>query len=247
MQYVVGNWKMHTTVPEAVALAGRIEDGIEDLNKEHPLPEVVICPPFTALSAVSDVVQDRSIKLGAQDVHWADHGAYTGEIAAAQLKDLVQYVIVGHSERREAGDTNEIVARKVRAVAKAGLRPILCVGEEKPSSRAAAETDKQLRESLAEVDPETASGLLIAYEPVWAVDAEQPATPDYVADTVASIGKTLKDIGVEDAAILSGGDITAQNVDGYLDIDGLDGFLIGHASLSDQDFISIVSTVAHRG
>jgi len=247
MQYVVGNWKMHTSVPEAVALAGRIEDGLEDLNKEHPLPTVILCPPFTALSAIGDVVQDRAIVLGAQNAHWADHGAYTGEISATQLKDLVGYVIVGHSERRATGETNEIVARKVNAVARAGLKPILCVGEKKPTAKAASETDKQLRESLAEVDPPVVSGLLIAYEPVWAVGTGEAAESGHIAEMASSIVKTSGEIGVPSAQVLYGGSIDPENVDRFVGIEGVDGLLVGGASTDDQAFLTIVGAVARDG
>ena len=246
MQYVIGNWKMHTTVGEAVALAGRIEDGIEDLNKEHPIPTVVICPPFTALSAVKDVVQSRSLQLGAQNVHWADHGAYTGEISAAQLAGLVNYVIVGHSERREAGETDELVARKVHAVAKHGLTPVVCVGEEKPTPKADAETEKQLKAAFTEVDPGKTGTVLVAYEPVWAVGTGEIAEAGHVEDMILHLRKVAEDIGI-DVEVLYGGSVNRDNVERFTDIKGLDGLLVGEASLADQNFLGIVDAAARHG
>lgn len=238
---------MHCTVPEAVALAGRIEDGLEDIAKDQPLPTVVLCPPFTALSAVSDVIQHRSISLGAQDVHWADHGPHTGEISPTQLKDLVQYVIIGHSERRESGETNEIVARKLKAVVTAGLIPILCVGEKELTSKAASEVATELKESLAEIEPKTVPDLLIAYEPVWAIGTGDVAESGHIAEVATHLKKTAAKIGISDGQVLYGGSVDRDNVERVVDISELDGLLVGGSSLSDQSFVSIVSAVSRHG
>lgn len=247
MQYVVGNWKMHTTVPEAVALAGRIEDGLEDLLRGGAeLPQVVVCPPLIALSAVGDILDGRTTVLGAQTSHWESHGPFTGEVAPEQLKGLAQYVLVGHSERRSAGETDGIVAHKLAGVVRAGLTPILCVGEQEASVDAEQHTLEQLRNGLAEVDPSKLESLLVAYEPVWAIGTGQPAEAGHVTEVVAAIHSELADLKCQ-AAVLYGGSVDKDNVKNFLDVSELDGLLVGAASLSDQQFISIVAKVAQHG
>ncbi len=247
MQYVVGNWKMHLTVPEAVALAGRIEDGLAHLAAGGvDLPRVVICPPFTALSAVSDVLDGRTVALGAQTSHWADHGAHTGEISPEQLKGLVEYVIVGHSERRAAGETDEVVARKLAAVVRAGLIPILCVGETEASPDAEKHTLAQLRAGLADVDPSLLESLLVAYEPAEDIGNGRPAETGQVTEMTAALHSELSDLKA-DAAVLYGGSVDQDNVEDFIKIPKLDGLLVGGASLSDQQFIAIVGEAAGSG
>jgi triosephosphate isomerase len=247
MQYVVGNWKMHTTVPEAVALAGRIGDGLEDLLRGGAeLPQVVICPPFIALSPISDVLDTRTLSLGAQTSHWEPHGSFTGEVAPEQLKGLVEYVMVGHSERRAAAEADPIVAHKLAGIVRAGLTPILCVGETEASPDAEAHTLQQLRDALSEIDPSKIESLLVAYEPVWAIGTGQPAEIGHVTEVVTAIHSELADLQC-DAAVLYGGSVDKDNVKDFLDIPDLNGVLVGGASLSDQQFISIVNTVASHG
>lgn len=247
MQYIVGNWKMHTTVPEAVALAGRIEDGLTHVAAGGgELPQVVICPPAIALSAVGDVLDGHTIELGAQDAHWDEPGPHTGEISAEQLTGLVQYVIIGHSERRAAGEKDEIVARKLAAVVRAGLTPILCVGEREASIEAQKITLAQLRAGLAEVDPSQVESLIVAYEPAEDIGTGQPAEVGQVTEMAEAIHSELADLKGE-AAILYGGSINADDVKNFLDVPKLDGLLVGGASLSDQQFISIVTQVAEHG
>ena len=248
MHYVVGNWKMHLTVPEAVALAGRIEDGLTHVaGGNGELPQVVICPPFTALSAVGDVTDGRTVMLGAQTSHWAEPGPQTGEISPEQLKDLVRFVLVGHSERRAAGETDEIVARKLAATVQAGLTSILCVGEREAGPDAEKYTLQQLRAGLAEVDPSTVESLLVAYEPAEDIGNGRPAEVGQVTEMVAALHSELADLKAEDAAVLYGGSVDMDNVKDFLDVPGLDGLLVGGASLSDQQFISIVTQVAEHG
>lgn len=247
MHYVVGNWKMYTTVPEAVALAGRIEDGLADAAiGGAELPQVVICPPFIALSAINDTLDGRTVALGAQDAHWEAHGPYTGEISPVQLKGLVEYVIVGHSERRAAGETDTIVAQKVAAVVQAGLTPILCVGETEASPEAEQQTLAQLRSGLSELDPSMVESLLVAYEPAEDIGNGRPAETGQVTEMVAALHSELADLKA-DASVLYGGSVDKDNVKDFVDIPKLDGLLIGGASLSDQQFISIVAKVAQHG
>lgn len=245
MQYVIGNWKMHETVPQAVALAGKLEDGLDDLALAGKgLPEVIVCPPFTALSAVGDILNGRTIVLGAQNCHWADEGAHTGEISAPLLKELVRFVLIGHSERREEGETDELVARKLAAVVRAGLTPVLCVGEKEPTPEAARHAAEEVKKGLAEVDPSVVQSLIVAYEPVWAVGTGKPAQVEHVREVITHLKDELDDLGLDDVPVLYGGSVTKENAESFTEIDNLDGLLVGGASLDEKAFISIVNAAA---
>jgi triosephosphate isomerase len=243
VKYLFGNWKMHTTISEAVALAGKVEDAARDLAQGgRTLPEIVICPPFVSLTAVSDVIDDKVVKLGAQTSHWEESGAFTGEVAAAMLAGLAEFVLVGHSERRKAGETDHQVAQKLGAAVAAGLTPVLCVGESDPHDNAPDYTEDQLRSALAEV-AERDFKLLVAYEPSWEIGGDQPAEVGHV-DEVAERLRTVLDELKRPAAILYGGSITAESVRDLLADKRLDGFLVGHASLDPAQFTEIAREVA---
>lgn len=247
MKYVIGNWKMHTTVPEAVALAGKIEDGLHDqVQGGQTLPTVVLCPPFVSLTALSDVVDGRVIQFGAQNMHWEPSGPFTGEISSKMLKDLVRYVIIGHSERRLMGETDEQIAQKVAAAYQADLCPILCVGEAKPTDQAAGHVEDELREGLAAIDPKSVERLIVAYEPIWAVGTGSPADEKHIGEVISYLKEILAGLGVKSADVVYGGGITKQSVKHVLTVPGVDGLLVGGASLNDQEFLSIVGEVARQ-
>ncbi len=222
MRYVVGNWKMNPeTEAEAIALAGAVASCAAASGEKRN--EIVITPPFLFLSAVSEVVRGGNAKLGAQDVYGGSEstGAHTGEVSAAQLKRRgVAYVIVGHSERRALGETDEMVGKKLAAVIAAGMTPILCVSKK-----------RQLRV----VGRERGDKILVAYEPLWAIGTGNPSTPEDAVHMAQHIRKT-----VPGARVLYGGSVTRDNAASFLGRNELDGVLVGGASLSAEAFGKII-------
>ncbi|MFC1967721.1 triose-phosphate isomerase, partial [Chloroflexota bacterium] len=209
--------------------------------------EKVICPPFVSLSAISNLLKSSSIELGAQDVYFEAKGAYTGEISPPMLAELCRYVIIGHSERRQFfHDTGEIVNKKIKAAMNAGLTPILCVGEsleENEGGRTEDIVTGQLASSLAGID--SLNGLVIAYEPIWAIGTGRAATAQQANATISLIRRHLAILYDENTAgntrILYGGSVTAANTTELMQQPDIDGALVGGASLKAEDFISIVT------
>ena len=240
---LAGNWKMNTTVSEAVALVKEMRVGLNEIQNV----EKVVCPPFVSLSAVRDLLKGTSIKLGAQNLYYEYKGAYTGEISPLMLAELCEYVILGHSERRQYfNETNEIVNKKIKAALKAGLKPILCVGEkleENEAGQTEVVVSGQLGGSLAGVDYN--AGLVVAYEPVWAIGTGRAATSQQANDTIGLIRRTLSGMYGKEAAqnvrILYGGSVSAANATDLMKQPEIDGALVGGASLKAADFLSIVT------
>ncbi len=226
---------------DAVGLAAEIVRATADLSDEVG---VAICPPAVWLDAVAERVRGSEVRLGAQNLHPADGGAFTGEVSAGMLTDLdVEYVIVGHSERRQMGETSAFVAEKVRAAQAAGLAPILCVGEtldERESGDAEAIVLAQLAASLDGVD---SADLVVAYEPVWAIGTGRTATPEQAQAMHAAIRRALGERfeDGEDVEILYGGSVKPDNAAELFDQDDLDGALVGGASLDAESFAAIVA------
>jgi triosephosphate isomerase len=242
---LAGNWKMHCLTAEARALAEGIKKEAAGLSDR----EVLISPPFTALATVADVVKGSNVFLAAQDVHWEDKGAFTGEVSAAMLREIgCTHVIVGHSERRQLfGETDETVAKKVKAAQEAGLIPIVCVGESLEQREADKTLDvvgAQVRDGLMGQDAAAIRTLVVAYEPVWAIGTGKVATPEQAQEVHAFIRKTLGQIVGEDAAaacrILYGGSVKPDNVDELMAQPDIDGALVGGASLKVDSFARIV-------
>jgi triosephosphate isomerase len=241
---LAGNWKLHKTVGEALALVEELLAGGSSADRE-----VVICPPYTALAPVGARLAGTAIGLGAQDVFHETHGAYTGAIAPAMLTDVgCRYVIVGHSERRQYfGDTDASVNKKLHAALKHGLRPIMCVGESKPqrdAGDAEAIVTAQVRAGLADV-PATALGdLVIAYEPIWAIGTGDTATAADAQAMHAAIRATLADLydaaGAAAVRIQYGGSVKPDNIDELMAQPDIDGALVGGASLTAASFLRIV-------
>jgi triosephosphate isomerase len=247
---IAGNWKMNCTVDEAVALATALRENLGSVVGV----EVAVCPPFVDLSAVNQVLEDTCIRLGAQDVFYEDAGANTGAVSPMMLAGLCDFTIVGHSERRQwFGELDEVIARKVAALARHSITPILCIGEtldEYNAGRTVQVLERQLLTVLRTVDPLYA--MVIAYEPVWAIGTGKSADPDEVSRTVAGIRELLgREWGAELASgvrILYGGSVTAGNILSYLRTNEIDGALVGGASLRAHEFCDIVFTTAatHR-
>ena len=246
---VIGNWKMHGTIPEARALATGIRDGL----KRPRGVEVAVCPPFTALAAVSEVLNGTPIALGAQTCHHEPSGAHTGEISPPMLLDLgCRFVLAGHSERRrEAGENDAQINRKVIAAAAHGLTPVLCVGEtadERRQGLTFTTVEGQLRAGLAGIEAAAIGKVVLAYEPVWAIGTGVNASPAQAAEVHGYIRGLLSELASKEIAqavrILYGGSVKADNVDALAAEADIDGALVGGASLVAQGFIAIVRKAA---
>ena len=244
---IAANWKMHTTPADAGELAATIA-----ARTRVPGVTRVICPPFPCLAAVRDALAERDpeVAVGAQDVHQELAGAYTGDVSAAMLEGLATWVIVGHSERRRYhAETDELVGAKLARALDAGLRPILCIGEqlaERDAGRAVEVVTTQLTGALGAVDPSTAQagGLVIAYEPVWAIGTGRNALGSDAAAMAHAIREALVEVGWGEAAagtpILYGGSVTAANIGEFLAEPSIDGALVGGASLKPDEMAGIV-------
>ncbi len=242
---IAGNWKMNKTVEEAVELAKAIKLELADCKEV----DVVLCPPFTALKAVSDMVSETLINVGSQNMSSEDEGAYTGEISSTMLKELfVRYVILGHSERREYYKENDFwINKKVIKALEKNLRPILCVGEkleDRESGNTEAVVEVQVREGLKDVSASAYTELVIAYEPVWAIGTGKVATSEQAQDVHAFIRGIVKDMVGAEAAdavrIQYGGSMKPDNAPELLSQPDIDGGLIGGAALDAASFFGIV-------
>lgn len=245
---VAGNWKMFTTSGEGAVL---IEDIAELVRDDWDEVEVAVCPPFTGLKAASTVIEldHLTLSLGAQDVHWEAEGAFTGAIAPRMLVELrCDYVIVGHSERRQYfGDTNETVNKKVHAVFDAGMVPIMCVGETL-DTREAMQTEAfvraQVKEGADGLTAEQAAKLVVAYEPIWAIGTGRTPTPEAANDVARSIRATVGAMYGPPAAmavrVLYGGSVKAENAKMFFGEPDIDGGLVGGAALKADSFAGIV-------
>ncbi len=244
MRYLLANWKMHTTVGEAVALLVRIQEGLRDrARRGAPLPLPIVCPPFVSIMPMRAVADPELVRLGAQNCHWEPQGPFTGEVSAPMLADLVDYVLIGHSERRAAGETDEQFALKVAAAAEAGLTPILFVGEDEPSSSATQETARRLEAGLARADL-ARRHVVIVYEPTWAVDAERPAEAEHVEGVVARLKDKLVELGAERPEVIYGGTVNDANVDELARLEVLDGLGATRASLRPETFFTVIDRMA---
>lgn len=244
--FIAGNWKMNTTATEAERLVlemlARL-DGIEGVEK-------VLCPPFVSLVAISMMLQDSSIKLGAQNMYFEAKGAYTGEISPLMLSELCEFVILGHSERRwYFGETDEVVNKKVRAALANRLKPILCVGErleENEAGKTEEVINRQIRAALNGIEP--ARDLVVAYEPVWAIGTGKAASGEQAGVTIQSIRDIVAKLwnkGIaQDLRVLYGGSVTAANIAEFVSHSEIDGALVGGASLKAGEFVDIVEKTA---
>lgn len=243
---IAGNWKMHTTVSEAVALVRALRprlDAIDSVDR-------IVCPPFVSLVAVSDALAGSPIAVGAQNLYYEEKGAFTGEIAPGMLAGICDVVIVGHSERRHIfGETDDMINRKVKAALAHGLTPIVCVGEqleENEAGKTEQVVGRQTRAAFAGI--EQLGPCIVAYEPVWAIGTGKAATAEQASTTIDFIRQTIAESYGPDAArairIQYGGSVNAANIAEFVGRDGIDGALVGGASLKVADFAAIVETTA---
>lgn len=245
---VAGNWKMNKTVDQARTLVVELLPGLQKFTGV----ERVLCPPFPSLMPVSAMLVGSGIGVGAQNMHWETSGAYTGEVSPQMVKELCQYVIIGHSERRTYfGETDETVHKKTMAALSTGLIPIVCVGEtlnENKANRTAEVVGRQVVDGLKGIIPEIIAQIVIAYEPVWAIGTGLAATGEDAVKVVRNIIRpALAGMYGSDASqairILYGGSVTGTNAAEFFG-DEIDGALVGGASLKPAEFIKIVETAA---
>ena len=247
--YIIGNWKMNFTVGESSLFLHKLQ------NKIHASRDiqVVVAPSLMALQPLSLQIDRRKLKLSAQNFYHKDFGAFTGEVSINQLRNLVDYSIIGHSERRHIfGETDKDISLKVAAALRNGITPILCIGEtaeERKNGETADIIRDQLLGGLKEVSKEEIKDVIIAYEPVWAISSTKnavPATPDKIQEVIDLIRKTLKSTFgkevEEETSVLYGGSVKTTNAAAYLGIEGVNGLLIGGASLIASDFLDIIET-----
>lgn len=249
---VVGNWKMHGTLAESRALATALREGL----KRPRGVEVAVCPPFTSLVVVGELLAGGPIRLGAQNCHWEASGAHTGEISPPMLIELgCRYVLVGHSERRrELGETDAQINLKVQAALAHALTPVLCVGEtadERRQGLTFTTVEGQLRSGLTAMGSQAIGKTVLAYEPVWAIGTGQNATPAQAAEVHGYLRGLLSELASKEIAqgirILYGGSVKPDNADALAADPEIDGALVGGASLNAQAFMAIVRKTARAG
>ncbi|HOU23780.1 MAG TPA: triose-phosphate isomerase [Anaerolineae bacterium] len=246
---IAGNWKMFKTVTEAATLVREVRSDLDAVGEV----ECVLCPPFTSLSVVAELVKGTGLRVGAQNMHWEDQGAFTGEVSPLMVKELCQYVIIGHSERRQYfGETDESVNRKVKAALKHGLIPIVCVGENLTQNEAGL-TDSvvsgQVRAALADLAAAQVSGLVIAYEPIWAIGTGKAATGNLANRTIGTaVRGTINQLygahAAQSVRIQYGGSVSPDNISEFMSQPEIDGALVGGASLVAAKFVPIVRQAA---
>jgi len=243
---IAGNWKMNNNIVESLDLV----KNLIQLTKNSKNVEVLVCSPFTSLYSIKQILKDTNIKLGAQNMHYDESGAYTGEISPSMLKDIgVDYVIIGHSERRQYfNETDDTVNKKLKAALKNGIKPILCVGEtlEQRESKLEKETVKrQINNAFKDIKNDDAENIVIAYEPIWAIGTGKTATnleanemATFIRDTFAKI--YTKELS-ERVIILYGGSVKGSNASEIMEQSDIDGALVGGASLKAEEFIKIIN------
>ncbi|MBN1220359.1 MAG: triose-phosphate isomerase [Anaerolineae bacterium] len=242
---IAGNWKMHKTIAEAVLLARQVREAVANIEGV----EVVLCPPFTALNAVVDVITDSEVGLGAQNMHWEEQGAFTGEVSPLMLKGWCDYVILGHSERRQFfGETDEGVNKKVKAALAHHLNPIVCVGENLAQNEA-GETESfvggQVKAAFAGMSAAEAPTVVVAYEPIWAIGTGRNAQPE---DANRIINGAIRgvlagiygDAVAQQIRIQYGGSVKPDNIETFMAQPDVDGALVGGASLKADSFVALV-------
>jgi triosephosphate isomerase len=246
---VAGNWKMNNTLDQSTVLVQKLLPGLDEIQNVNS----IICPPFTALVPIKDLLANTSIHLGAQDIYWEEKGAYTGQISPGMVAELAEYVILGHSERRAYfNDTDEIVNRKILAALRVGLKPIFCVGEtlhENEDGHTGQVVSRQIRNGLKDVDGDQMGEIMIAYEPIWAIGTGKAATPEGANQVIkeyirGELAQTTSSSIAEQMPILYGGSVKPGNARDFFQQPDIDGALVGGASLKADDFIQITAAAA---
>lgn len=242
---IAGNWKMNKTQKETTELIEALKPLVANATCE-----VVVCVPFTDLAAAKKAIRGSKIKLGAQNVHWAEKGAFTGEVSAEMLKELkVDYVVVGHSERRQYfGETDVTVNKRVKAALKADIRPIICVGEtleEREAGKTVEVVTRQILGAFQDITKDELKQIVVAYEPVWAIGTGKTATKEEANATIGQIRKVLRKMYGKTSSnalrIQYGGSMNAKNATELMQMPDIDGGLIGGASLNAEDFAKVVN------
>ena len=249
--FIAGNWKMNKTAAETKELCEALKAKFASFCPCKA--EVAVCPPFTSIATAVEALKGSNIKVGAQNIHWADNGAFTGEISGAMLKEMgIEYVIIGHSERRQYfGETDETVNKRIAAALKYDLKPIVCIGEtleEREGNKTEAVLAKQIKDGFANIAASDIAKVTIAYEPVWAIGTGKTATPDMAEETHAFIRKTFAELyGAEVAEALViqyGGSMKPENSKDLVAQKDIDGGLIGGAALKADSFYDLVANAA---
>ncbi|MTI69549.1 MAG: triose-phosphate isomerase [Firmicutes bacterium] len=242
---IAGNWKMNKTVTEGLNLVKELK-GVE----ENTDVEVVVCPPFLHLSEVKNELKNTDIKIGAQNMHWKKNGAYTGEVSPEMLSEMgIDYVIIGHSERREYfNETDETVNKKIKSAIDYGIKPIVCVGEtldEREAKKANEKVEKQILKGFEGIDKEDMKNIVIAYEPIWAIGTGKTASSKEANEMISFIRNIVKEKYGEDISeelrIQYGGSVKPHNVTEIMNETDIDGALVGGASLKAKDFKEIIN------
>jgi triosephosphate isomerase len=242
---IAGNWKMHKTINEAVQFVSDIKGKIQGTDVE-----VVICAPFILLLPLKEAVEGSNIKLGAQNMHWENQGAFTGEISPLMLQDIgIDYCIIGHSERRQYfGETDETVNKKIHSALKHDIKPIFCVGEsleERESGKTEEIVKNQIQKGLENISAEDVTKIVIAYEPIWAIGTGKTATAEQANEVIYQIRETIKELyGDEiytEIRIQYGGSVKGSNAEEIMNQEDIDGALVGGASLLSDEFVQIVN------
>jgi triosephosphate isomerase len=243
---IAGNWKMHKTVEEAKTLAQAVCNAVVEVQGV----DVVLCPTFTALAAVKEIVKDTKVGLGAQNMYWEEQGAFTGEISPAMVAELCQYVILGHSERRQFfGETDEGVNKKLKAALAHNLTPIVCVGENLDQNEAGETVTfvgGQVKAAFAGLSSEEAAKVVVAYEPIWAIGTGKNADATTANSIIAqAVRQPLTQLYGEDVAqvirVQYGGSVKPDNIDGFMAQPDIDGALVGGASLKADSFLALIT------
>ena len=243
--FIAGNWKMNKTAAETAELASALKASLAQFAGKC---EIAVCPTFTSLATAVEILKGSNVKVGAQNIHWADNGAYTGEISGAMLKEIgVEYVIIGHSERRQYfGETDETVNQRIKAALKYGLKPIVCIGEtlaEREGGVTNTVLEKQIRGAFADISAADMDAITIAYEPVWAIGTGKTATPDVAQETHAFIRSVLTALygdKAQEIVVQYGGSMKPENSGALVSKQDIDGGLIGGAALKADSFTALI-------
>jgi len=243
--FIAGNWKMNKTAAETAELASALKASLAQFAGKC---EIAVCPTFTSLATAVEILKGSNVKVGAQNIHWADNGAYTGEISGAMLKEIgVEYVIIGHSERRQYfGETDETVNQRIKAALKYGLKPIVCIGEtlaEREGGVTNTVLEKQIRGAFADISAADMDAVTIAYEPVWAIGTGKTATPEVAQETHAFIRSVLTALygdKAQDIVVQYGGSMKPENSGALVSKQDIDGGLIGGAALKTDSFTALI-------
>ncbi|MDQ3887060.1 MAG: triose-phosphate isomerase [Actinomycetota bacterium] len=247
MKYVLTNWKMYLDRSREADLFDAVQARLRERFGSGSVPaSVIVCPSFVSLVPLHATMDPGLVRLGAQNCHWESEGPFTGEVSPTSLQGLVDFVLVGHSERRAAGETDEQIAKKVAATAAAGLTPILLVGEDEPTDAAFEQTNARLTEGLEGVDL-SRHEVVVVYEPTYAIGAHEAAPTDHIEKVVEQVKDRLAELGAEQPRVIYGGTVNADNVDELARLEVLDGVGAGRAALDPDEFLDIVERVAQAG